>query len=121
VISQDISRVLVNILNNSFYAVEEKRKSGIADYAPSITAETRDIGNSVEIVIEDNGTGIPAGIGQKIFDPFFTTKPAGAGTGLGLSISYDIVAHAHGGTISCESEPGKFARFRITLPKAIKA
>jgi len=121
VISQDISRVLVNILNNSFYAVEEKRNSGIADYAPSITAETRDIGNSVGIVIEDNGTGIPAGIGQKIFDPFFTTKPAGAGTGLGLSISYDIVAHAHGGTISCESEPGKFARFRITLPKAIKA
>ena len=119
-VSQDISRVLVNILNNSFYAVDEKRKSGAAGYAPSITAETRDAGGSVEIVIEDNGTGISPGIGQKIFDPFFTTKPAGVGTGLGLSISYDIVVRAHGGAITCESEPGKFARFRVSLPKAVK-
>jgi len=120
VVSQDISRVLVNILDNSFYAVEEKRKSGIAGYAPSITAETRDAEGAVEIVVEDNGTGIPAGIDQKIFDPFFTTKPAGAGTGLGLSISYDIV-RALGGVITCESEPGKFARFRVSLPKTVKS
>ena len=75
----------------------------------------------MEIVIEDNGTGIPAGMGQKIFEPFFTTKPAGAGTGLGLSISYDIVARGHGGAITCESEPGKFTRFRVSLPKTVKA
>ncbi len=120
VVSQDISRVLVNILDNSFYAVEEKRKSGVSGYAPSITAATRQTEGAVEIVIEDNGTGIPAGIGQKIFDPFFTTKPAGAGTGLGLSISYDIVVQAHGGAITCESEPGKFARFRVSLPKTVR-
>jgi signal transduction histidine kinase len=121
VVSQDISRVLVNILNNSFYAVEEKRKSGVAGYAPSITAATCDAGNTVEIVIEDNGTGIPPGIGQKIFDPFFTTKPAGAGAGLGLSISHDIVVRAHGGAIACESEPGTFVRFRVSLPKTVKS
>jgi signal transduction histidine kinase len=121
VVTQDISRVLVNILNNSFYAVEEKRRLGVAGYAPSITAETRDAGAAVEIVIEDNGTGIQAGIGQKIFDPFFTTKPAGAGTGLGLSISYDIVVRAHGGAIACESEPGTFALFCVSLPKAVKS
>jgi len=121
VVSQDIGRVLVNILNNSFYAVEEKRKSDIGGYAPEIIAETRDAADTVEIVIEDNGAGIPAGIVQKIFDPFFTTKPAGEGTGLGLSISYDIVVHAHGGAITCESEPGKFARFRVALPKTVKS
>jgi signal transduction histidine kinase len=116
-VTQDMSRVLVNILNNSFYATEEKRKSAASDYSPRISASTSDRGDSVEICIEDNGPGIPPQIAQKIFDPFFTTKPAGAGTGLGLSISYDIVVRAHEGSISAESEPGKFARFRILLPK----
>jgi signal transduction histidine kinase len=121
VIAQDISRVLVNILNNAFYAVEEKRKSGIPAYAPVIRASTRDLGDSIEIVLEDNGPGIPAPIAQKIFDPFFTTKPAGAGTGLGLSISYDIVVRSHGGALSTETEPGSFARFLVVLPKTVKS
>ena len=121
VIAQDISRVLVNILNNAFYAVEEKRKSGVPGYAPCIRATTRDLGDSLEIVLEDNGPGIPAPIAQKIFDPFFTTKPAGAGTGLGLSISYDIVVRSHGGALSTETEPGSFARFRVVLPKTVKS
>jgi signal transduction histidine kinase len=125
VIAQDISRVLVNILNNAFYAVEEKRKSGLAAYSPCIRATTRDLGDAIEIVLEDNGPGIPAPIAQKIFDPFFTTKPAGAGTGLGLSISYDIVVRSHGGSLSTETasqtEPGSFARFRVVLPKTVKS
>ena len=121
VVSQDISRVLVNILNNAFYAVEEKRRAGVAGYAPAIQAATRDNGDSVEIVVEDNGPGIPAAIAQKIFDPFFTTKPAGAGTGLGLSISYDIVVRAHGGALTSETEEGTFARFHVILPKSVKS
>jgi signal transduction histidine kinase len=113
--------VLVNILNNAFYAVEEKRGSGIPGYAPAICAATSDAGDSIEIVLEDNGPGIPAAIAQKIFDPFFTTKPAGEGTGLGLSISYDIVVRSHGGALSCEAEQGSFARFHVVLPKTVKS
>jgi signal transduction histidine kinase len=119
VIAQDISRVLVNILNNAFYSTEEKKNTAGPDYSPVIRAATADLGDSIEIAFEDNGAGIPPQIAQKIFDPFFTTKPAGAGTGLGLSISYDIVVRAHEGSISAESEPGKFARFRIVLPKTV--
>ena len=120
VIAQEISRVLVNILNNAFYAVEEKRKSEVKGYEPCIRATTLDKGDSLEVILEDNGTGIPASIVQKVFDPFFTTKPAGAGTGLGLSISYDIVVHTHGGALLTETEQGVFARFRVVLPKAMK-
>ncbi len=120
-IAQDISRVLVNILNNAFYAVEEKRKSGIEGYSPLIRATTRDLGDSVEIMLEDNGTGIPLPIAQKIFEPFFTTKPAGSGTGLGLSISHDIVVSTHGGTLSTETEEGRFTRFLVILPKTVRS
>ena len=120
VVTQEISRVLVNILNNAFYAVEEKRSQGAPGYAPLIRAASREREDGIEIVLEDNGTGIPPQITQKIFDPFFTTKPAGAGTGLGLSISYDIVVRTHGGTLTTETEPGEFARFRVFLPKTVK-
>jgi signal transduction histidine kinase len=120
-IAQDVNRVLVNILNNSFYATDEKKKTAGPDYAPRIRVTTRDLGVAVEIVLEDNGTGIPPEIAQKIFDPFFTTKPAGAGTGLGLSISYDIIVRAHSGSLVAESEPGRFARFRISLPRTAAA
>jgi signal transduction histidine kinase len=116
--AEDIGRVLLNILNNAFYAMNEKRKTSPPDYAPEILAQTRDDGASVAIVIEDNGNGISPEIQKKIFDPFFTTKPAGAGTGLGLSIGFDIV-RSHEGSFSVESEPGRFARFRISLPKEI--
>jgi signal transduction histidine kinase len=117
--AEDIGRVLLNILNNAFYAMNEKRKTASPDYAPEIFAQTRDEGDSVTIVIEDNGNGIPPDIQKKIFDPFFTTKPAGAGTGLGLSIGFDIV-RSHEGSLSVESEPGRFTRFRISLPKRIQ-
>jgi signal transduction histidine kinase len=116
--SEDISRVLLNILNNAFYAMNEKRKTAPPDYAPEILAQTVDEGDCIGIVLEDNGNGIPAAIQKKIFDPFFTTKPAGSGTGLGLSISFDII-RAHDGSLSVESEPGRFARFRIVLPKQV--
>jgi signal transduction histidine kinase len=114
--AEDISRVVLNIMNNAFYAMNEKRKTAPADYAPELLAKTIDEGDSIVIVIEDNGNGIPAPVQKKIFDPFFTTKPAGSGTGLGLSISFDIV-RAHEGSLSVESEPGQFARFRIVLPR----
>jgi signal transduction histidine kinase len=116
--SEEISRVLLNILNNAFYAMNEKRKNAPADYAPELLAQTSDEGDSIAILLEDNGSGISAPLQKKIFDPFFTTKPAGSGTGLGLSISFDII-RAHEGSLSVESEPGRFARFRIVLPKQV--
>ena len=120
VASQEISRVIVNILDNAFYSTEAKKRTGGPNYAPSIRVITRDAGAEVEIVLEDNGVGIPPEIATKIFDPFFTTKPAGVGTGLGLSISHDVIVQGHGGTLTVESEPG-YARFRILLPKAARA
>ncbi len=117
--TDDISRVLLNVANNAFDAMAEKQKTSGGDYAPRLLAKTRMEGDCVAIEIEDNGNGIPAEAQKKIFDPFFTTKPAGAGTGLGLSISFDVV-RAHDGSFTVESEPGRFARFRIVLPKAAK-
>lgn len=117
VVAQEISRVLVNILNNAFYATEEKKRVAGPAYGPRIVATTRDAGKNVEIIIEDNGPGIPDEVVKRIFDPFFTTKPAGAGTGLGLSISYDIIVRAHDGGLQVESVPGEQTRFRIQLPK----
>ncbi|MBP7644647.1 MAG: HAMP domain-containing histidine kinase, partial [Saprospiraceae bacterium] len=103
---QDIGRVLLNIINNAFYAVSEKLKaeSSKADthYEPKVDISTSKKGNMVEIKISDNGGGIPEHIKAKIFQPFFTTKPTGQGTGLGLSLSYDLVK-AHGGTLEVES------------------
>ena len=84
---------------------------------PTLTVRTRDAGDWVEVLVRDNGTGIPAEIREKLFQPFFTTKPTGEGTGLGLSISYDIVTQLHGGTITVESEPGAFTEFTVRLPR----
>lgn len=117
--ADDISRVLLNIANNAFDAMSEKKASAPPDYAPRLEARTRDVGDSVAIELEDNGNGIPADVQKKIFDPFFTTKPAGSGTGLGLSISFDVI-RSHDGSLTVASEPGRFARFRILLPKKIK-
>ncbi len=124
-IPQDIGRVLLNLFTNAFYATQEKSKqsqsqfSGDA-YKPTVTVTTRQKGNSVEVIVKDNGTGIPDAIKDKILQPFFTTKPTGEGTGLGLSLSYDIVVKAHGGTIDIESKEGEGAEFIITLPMNIK-
>ncbi len=115
VIPRDISRVLINLLNNAFYEVNRKWKKSPLGYEPKIIITTSRIPGSVLISIEDNGFGIPRKIRDKIFEPFFTTKPTGDGVGLGLSISNDIIA-AHGGTIRLESVENSHSRFIITLP-----
>jgi signal transduction histidine kinase len=118
VFPQEITRALLNLISNSFYAAT-KRKAEInaGDYEPTVTAATRNLGNSVEIRIRDNGTGIPHEVQEKMFNPFFTTKPAGEGTGLGLSISYDIIVKQHSGSIEVDTTPGEFTEFRIVLPR----
>lgn len=121
VVPQDISRVFLNILNNACYATNERAKAQRDGYKPLLTVRTRDLGDSVEIRVRDNGTGIPEDIRRDIFNPFFTTKPAGKGTGLGLSISYDIIVKEHHGEISCDSVPGEFTEFVIVLPKKMQA
>jgi len=113
---QEIGRVLLNILNNAFYSVNEKQKSGIPGYEPTISVTTALKANSVLITIKDNGMGIPPDIRDKIFQPFFTTKPTGEGTGLGLSLSYDIVTKGHSGSLKLESELEEFTIFIIELP-----
>lgn len=118
---QDIGRVLLNLCNNAFYAVTEKKKMSNADYHPLVTITTKKTKNAlnreiVEIVIADNGMGIPEKIRHKIFQPFFTTKPAGKGTGLGLSLSYDIIVKEHAGKFFAESTDGKGSSFVIELP-----
>lgn len=114
VMGQDLGRVFLNLINNAFYAVTEKKKTS-EDYKPLVEVTTKNLGSSAQITISDNGGGIPEIIKSKIFQPFFTTKPTGKGTGLGLSLSYDIV-RAHGGEIKVQSEEGKGTEFIITLP-----
>jgi signal transduction histidine kinase len=115
IIPQDIGRVILNLITNAFYAVNEKSKQGIADYEPTISVVTKKVNHQVEIRVTDNGNGIPPNILDKIFQPFFTTKPTGQGTGLGLSLSYDIVK-AHGGELMVESKEGAGSEFLIQLP-----
>ena len=116
---QEITRVLLNLISNGFYAAT-KRKAGpnAGDYEPTLAAATKNLGDSVEIRIRDNGTGITPEVREKLFNPFFTTKPAGEGTGLGLSISHDIIVKQHGGSIEVDTQPGEFTEFRIVLPRA---
>src|SRR5208282_5739043 len=116
---QDITRVLLNLIANGFYAAtKRKAEADGGDYEPTLAVATKNLGNSVEIRIRDNGAGIPAEVKEKLFNPFFTTKPAGEGTGLGLSISHDIVVKQHGGSIEVDTRPGEFTEFRIVLPRA---
>jgi PAS domain S-box-containing protein len=115
---QEITRALLNLISNGFYAAT-KRKSEIGEgFVPTLTATTKNLGDKVEIRIRDNGTGIANDILEKIFNPFFTTKPAGEGTGLGLSMSHDIIVKQHGGTIDVDTTAGAFTEFRIVLPRA---
>jgi two-component system NtrC family sensor kinase len=119
VFPQEIIRVLLNLISNGFYAAtKRKAEANSGDYEPTLTAMTKDLGDSVEIRIRDNGTGIPPEVREKIFNPFFTTKPAGEGTGLGLSLSYDIIVKQHGGSIEVDTQPGEFTEFRIVLPRS---
>jgi signal transduction histidine kinase len=119
VVPQDIGRVLLNLINNAFQAVNERSKKGEPGYTPEVSVETQlKTNNQILITLSDNGPGIPDAIKDKIFQPFFTTKPTGQGTGLGLSLSYDIVK-AHGGELNVESNGGKGTEFKILLPLAI--
>jgi signal transduction histidine kinase len=115
IIPQDIGRVLVNLLNNAFYAVNERRKKGINGYEPMVTVSTKKSGDRIELSVKDNGNGIPKEALEKIFQPFFTTKPTGQGTGLGLSLSYDII-NAHGGELRVKTNEGIGSEFIIQLP-----
>ena len=118
VFPQDITRVLLNLISNGFYAAaKRKAEADGEDYESILAASTKNLGDRVEITIRDNGTGIPPEVKEKIFNPFFTTKPAGEGTGLGLSISHDIIVKQHGGSIDVETTPGEFTEFRIVLPR----
>jgi two-component system NtrC family sensor kinase len=119
VISQDIGRVLLNLFNNAFYAVNEKRKTAASDYKPEVFVTTSSPplgGRGVVVLVRDNGVGIPDAIKDKIMQPFFTTKPTGEGTGLGLSLNYDIVVKGHGGSISVNTKEGEFTEFTVKLP-----
>jgi signal transduction histidine kinase len=118
---QEITRVLLNLISNGFYAAGKRKESVAGGFEPTLSATTRNLGNKVEIRIRDNGTGIPSEVKEKMFNPFFTTKPAGEGTGLGLSMSHDIVVKQHGGTIDVNTEPGVLTEFIITLPRAMAA
>jgi signal transduction histidine kinase len=115
VVPQEIGRVILNLINNAFYAVGEKKKSGIEGYEPTVSVSTKKEKDKIEIKVMDNGNGIPQKVLDKIFQPFFTTKPTGQGTGLGLSLSYDIVK-AHGGELSVKTKVGEGCTFIIQLP-----
>jgi len=115
IVPQDIGRVILNLINNAFYAVSEKQKVEGIGYEPTVTVSTKKLNNEVEIKVSDNGNGIPKNILDKIYQPFFTTKPAGQGTGLGLSLSYDIIK-SHGGEIHVEAKEGEGSDFIVKLP-----
>ena len=112
---QDIGRVLLNLFNNAFYAVNEKKKQQPEGYEPALWITTKKVAHKIEIIVKDNGMGISKSSIDKIFQPFFTTKPTGEGTGLGLSLSYDIIK-AHGGDLKVESNADEGAIFTIILP-----
>ncbi|GAB3915533.1 tetratricopeptide repeat-containing sensor histidine kinase [Larkinella terrae] len=117
VIPQDIGRVLLNLFNNAFYAVQEKKnRMAMEDYQPTVWLRTFQETDQVIIQVQDNGMGIPESVQDKIFQPFFTTKPTGEGTGLGLSLSYDLVTKGHAGSLTVKSEPGQYTRMQVALP-----
>ena len=116
IVQQDLGRVFINLFNNAFYAVNEKKKHAGSDYKPEVSVTTSVENSHVIIKVKDNGAGIPDAIIDKIMQPFFTTKPTGEGTGLGLSLTYDIVVKGHGGTLNVESKEGFGTEFIIGLP-----
>ncbi|MGI4760844.1 MAG: sensor histidine kinase [Janthinobacterium lividum] len=116
VVPQDVSRVLLNVLSNAFYAVHQRQRTAGPGYQPEVQVRTQRGASQVSISIRDNGSGVPEALKQKIFNPFFTTKPTGEGTGLGLSLSYDIITKGHGGTFTLASAEGEFTEVTLTLP-----
>ena len=114
---QEITRALLNLISNGFYAATKRKEEDNGDgYEPTLTASTKNLGDRVEIRIRDNGTGVSPEVREKMFNPFFTTKPAAEGTGLGLSITHDIIVKQHSGTIEVDTSPGEFTEVRIILP-----
>jgi len=121
IVPQEIGRVILNLINNAFYAVKEKAQAAVlappaAAYEPTVSVITKNLKDKIEIQVTDNGDGIPAAIKEKIFQPFFTTKPTGQGTGLGLSLAYDIITKGHGGKLKVETKEGEGCDFIILLP-----
>jgi two-component system, NtrC family, sensor kinase len=121
VVPQELTRVLLNLIGNGFYAAAKRSLGGDGTFRPALKVTTREFGESVEVLVRDNGIGILPENRDKLFQPFFTTKPTGEGTGLGLSISYEIVTQQHGGTITVESEVGDFTEFTVRLPRRGRA
>ena len=115
VIPRDISRVLINLYHNAFYAIRENAQQSPNGYEPHVSVTTKKADGMIEITVKDNGNGIPENISQKIFQPFFTTKPTGQGTGLGLLLAYDIIK-SYGGEIKVETKEGEGSEFIIQLP-----
>ena len=118
VVPQELTRVLLNLIGNGFYAANKRSRESDGAYRPALKVTTREFGESVEVRVRDNGVGVPQENRDKLFQPFFTTKPTGEGTGLGLSISYEIVTQQHGGTITVDSEVGDFTEFTVRLPRS---
>jgi signal transduction histidine kinase len=118
VFPQEITRALLNLISNGFYAATKRKEQDSSDgYEPTLVASTKNLGDHVEIRIRDNGRGIPPEVRERMFNPFFTTKPAGEGTGLGLSITHDIIVKQHSGSIEVDTLPGEFTEIRIVLPR----
>jgi signal transduction histidine kinase len=115
-VPQEMGRVMLNLINNAFYAVSQRQKQEGEGYVPKVVVRTRQLKDSIQIAVKDNGTGIPQQVLEKIFQPFFTTKPTGEGTGLGLSLSYDIVTKGHGGELKVETKEGEGTEFIIKIP-----
>lgn len=120
IVPQDLSRVFLNICNNAFYAIYQRKKSEGEAFQPKLIVTTTNLDDSIQISFKDNGPGMSPEVLKKIFAPFFTTKPLGEGTGLGLSISYDIIVQTHSGKLEAQSEPKVYTEFLITLPKKKK-
>src|SRR5262249_46728374 len=119
VFPQEITRALLNLISNGFYAATKRKEQNDSDgYEPTLMVATKNLDGKVEIRIRDNGTGIPPEVKEKMFNPFFTTKPAGEGTGLGLSITHDIIVKQHSGSIEVDTQRGEFTEVRIVLPHA---
>jgi signal transduction histidine kinase len=122
VFPQEITRVLLNLISNGFYAATTRKTQADSDgFEPTLRVATKNLGDQVEIRIRDNGIGIPTEVRERMFTPFFTTKPAGEGTGLGLSISHDIIVKQHAGSIEVDTQPGQFTEFKIILPRVAVA
>ncbi|MEO9211281.1 MAG: ATP-binding protein [Ginsengibacter sp.] len=117
IVPQDMGRVILNLITNALYVVDEKKKSGIENYEPTVKISTKNLKDAILVSVKDNGNGMPAEILDKIFQPFFTTKPTGKGTGLGLSMSYDIVTKGHNGHLNVETKSGEGTTFIIKIPK----